>query len=146
MQVAHEPSHTAHEPQRFARSALDERVGARQSTGPAVFVQTILRSGGLPPHVHHDADEFVYVLQGALNVRVGGRYTRVARGMSAALPRGVVHQFDNVSDEPARMLVVVTTGNGARFLDALAQARGALPEEAAALAASLAQREMYVVT
>jgi quercetin dioxygenase-like cupin family protein len=113
---------------------------------PKLCVQTIEAGASIEPHVHHDADELVYVFDGELNVHLGKREAKLRAGMSAALPRGLRHAFDNVGDHPARMLVVLAHGEGGRFLDALAQAHSRLPEDAARVAALLVQREMYVVT
>jgi mannose-6-phosphate isomerase-like protein (cupin superfamily) len=112
---------------------------------PEVQVRTIDAGTSIEPHVHHDTDEFVYVLDGCLSVRLGEREATLRAGMSAALRQGLRHGFANVGDRPARMLVVLG-GHGARFLDALAEAHANLPQEAAEVAAALVEREMYVLT
>jgi quercetin dioxygenase-like cupin family protein len=139
MQIADESNESA--------AIANARPAARPPTAaPDICVQTIDAGASIAPHVHDDADELVCVLDGELSVRLGEREATLKAGMSAAFPRGLLHEFRNAGRLPARMLVVLASGQGARFLDALALARSSLPAEAANLASALVQRETYVVT
>ncbi|MEP7206957.1 MAG: cupin domain-containing protein [Casimicrobiaceae bacterium] len=110
---------------RLLEKASSEDLGG----GAAVFVQTVESRSGPPAHIHHDADEFFFMLEGELDVWIGGDYARLRPGMSAVLPRGVVHRFHNPGRRPVKVLVVVSPGIGARFFDELHEARPRLPEE-----------------
>jgi len=111
----------------------------------AVYVSTLVPRGGPPPHVHHETDEFVYVLEGALDVWIGERHARLSSGMSAVLPRGIAHRFDNLTSLPVRTLSVVTPGRGARFFDDIDRARPQLPQELPKLAEIFARHDVEFV-
>jgi quercetin dioxygenase-like cupin family protein len=61
-------------------------------------------------HSHDGYDETVYGLEGTLTWTIDGVPTDVGPGEALFIPRGVVHQFDNVHDTDARALAVVTPG------------------------------------
>ncbi len=63
---------------------------------------------GPPLHLHHDADEAVYVLDGLLECRVGDRSIAVASGGVALVPRGTWHTVANVGTSAAEFLVILT--------------------------------------
>ncbi|MDR7275226.1 cupin domain-containing protein [Catenuloplanes atrovinosus] len=56
-------------------------------------------------HVHRDADEVFYLIDGDLEVRCGGDAWRAGRDSLVFLPRGVPHGFVNSTDGPARILI-----------------------------------------
>jgi mannose-6-phosphate isomerase-like protein (cupin superfamily) len=58
---------------------------------------------GPPPHVHQEADEWFYVLQGHPVVHVNDRMFTLAEGDFAHIPMGTTHWFE-VLDAPIRML------------------------------------------
>jgi quercetin dioxygenase-like cupin family protein len=62
----------------------------------------------LPWHIHPDAHEFVYQLEGTLTLEVEGQPTReVKAGEAAYVPPNVVHRGSNRSaTEPAKLHVV----------------------------------------
>ncbi len=124
-------------------NAFLEKAGSDDlGGGAAVFVQTVAPAGGPPAHFHRDTDEFFFVLEGELAVWVGGDEATLRPGMSATLPRGVVHRFDNVTERPAKVLVVVTPGSGARFFDDIDRARLQLPQDMDRLEAIVARHDI----
>jgi mannose-6-phosphate isomerase-like protein (cupin superfamily) len=60
----------------------------------------------LKEHTHADSDEFVYVLRGVGNARIGGLDEPMAPGMFVAVPRGMAHAF-TVSDKPLVFLSIL---------------------------------------
>ncbi|GAA2786782.1 cupin domain-containing protein [Kitasatospora aburaviensis] len=70
----------------------------------------------VPLHVHERMDEFVYVLEGAMEIDYDGRTHRLDTGMCALLPRGVPHAMRNASQPPARCLQVSTPGGWDQYL------------------------------
>jgi mannose-6-phosphate isomerase-like protein (cupin superfamily) len=125
---------------------LLEKAGSEDLGGAAaVFVSIVAPHSGPPLHVHRETDEFLFVLDGTIDVWIGGRHARLSSGMSAVLPRGVVHRFDNVTSLPARALAVVTPGSGARFFDDIDRARPRLPDEMPKLAAIVARHDIEFV-
>jgi mannose-6-phosphate isomerase-like protein (cupin superfamily) len=125
---------------------LVEKAGSDDlNGGAAVYVQTVMPAGGPPAHIHHDTDEFFYVLSGELDVWVDRRHVRLETGMSATLPRGVVHEFKNRGKVPAKVLTVVTPGKGGRFFDDIDEARPRLPADIDKLGAIVARHDIRFV-
>jgi mannose-6-phosphate isomerase-like protein (cupin superfamily) len=59
---------------------------------------------GPPMHVHPTAAESYEVIEGALDVCVGGKWTTIRAGESATAPAGVPHTLRNSSGEPVRIV------------------------------------------
>ena len=81
-----------------------------ESTGGSLVLLENLTApgGGPPPHLHLREDEFFYVLDGTFEIRIGDERHTVSAGGFAFVPRGTVHNFRNVTDVPARILVGFT--------------------------------------
>jgi quercetin dioxygenase-like cupin family protein len=77
------------------------------STGGALSLWESSFPGGLaaPLHVHHDAGEFFYVLEGQVSFFVGDGWFEAEAGAFVAIPRGAQHGFKIRSAE-SRMLVM----------------------------------------
>ncbi len=58
---------------------------------------------GAPLH-SHEADELIVLLEGELEVRLGGETSRVGPDHTLVIPPNVPHGFTVVGDEDARML------------------------------------------
>jgi mannose-6-phosphate isomerase-like protein (cupin superfamily) len=56
------------------------------------------------PHVHQDADEFFFVLEGRVEVLFEDSWRPLLPGQFLHVPRGTIHTFSNVTADPARML------------------------------------------
>lgn len=61
-----------------------------------------------PLHRHLDAEESFYVLDGEVEVWIDGVTTTASRGAFLVVPRGVSHGLRRVSEEPVRMLTLVS--------------------------------------
>jgi len=92
---------------------------------------------GAGPHYHRERDEFFYVLEGELVLRIGEEKQTAAAGTFAFVPRETIHGFHNASGESATVLVMHHPSGFERFLEEMQQlaARHAGAEERAALAA-----------
>jgi transcriptional regulator with XRE-family HTH domain len=55
----------------------------------------------------HEGEEFVYVLQGAVEIAVGDHINLLEEGDSLHFNSGIRHRMRNISDSRAEMLVVV---------------------------------------
>ena len=90
-------------------------------TGGRVMVteQTAPRGSGSPLHVHHNEDEWFYVLEGELTIWVEGRTVVAGPGAFVFGPRDVPHTFV-VSSERARFLLVTEPAGFEGFIRALA--------------------------
>jgi quercetin dioxygenase-like cupin family protein len=91
------------------------------ATGGRVMVteQTAPRGGGSPLHVHHNEDEWFYVLQGELTFWVAGQTVVAPAGSFVFGPRDVPHTFI-VSSDAARFLLVTAAAGFEGFIRALA--------------------------
>jgi quercetin dioxygenase-like cupin family protein len=61
-------------------------------------------------HSHDDYEETIYGLEGVLTWTVEGTTTDIGPGDVLLIPRGAVHQFDNMGSVDAKSLAVVTPG------------------------------------
>jgi mannose-6-phosphate isomerase-like protein (cupin superfamily) len=95
------------------------------SGGPSVTENYSPRGGGSPLHVHHNEDEWFYVMEGELTFWVGGEVTVAPAGSFVYGPRGIPHTFLVSSDE-ARFLLVAEPGGFEGFVRALSVPAGEL--------------------
>ena len=63
---------------------------------------------GPPLHVHQDADEALYVVEGRLEVRLGEQATTLAPGGVALVPKGTRHTLANPGPGASRILIVLS--------------------------------------
>lgn len=77
------------------------------------------RGVGSPLHVHHNEDEWFYVLEGELTICVAGETVVAGAGAFVFGPRDVPHTFV-VSSEQARFLLVTEPAGFEGFIRALA--------------------------
>lgn len=92
---------------------------------------------GAGPHYHRGRDEFFYVLQGEVVLRIGDESHAAGAGTFAFVPRETIHGFHNASTDSAILLVMHHPAGFERYLEELQQlaARHAGREEWAELAA-----------
>jgi quercetin dioxygenase-like cupin family protein len=88
-----------------------------ESTGGRVMVTENLapRGGGSPLHVHHQEDEWFYVIEGELTLWVGGEVITAPAGSFVYGPRDIPHTF-MVSSEQARFLLVTEPAGFENFV------------------------------
>jgi quercetin dioxygenase-like cupin family protein len=96
---------------------------AMSDTGLAGYELLSLRLDIVPggkdsaPH-RHDADLFIYVLQGSIEVELDGRKTTYGAGTMFHEPRNVLHSLlrNTSADQPASALAVFVIKSGREFL------------------------------
>jgi quercetin dioxygenase-like cupin family protein len=71
---------------------------------------------GPPPHIHRDADESFYILEGTFDFSLDGRPFSAGAGSFVQLPRGVVHTHSAGGGTPARALVIQSPAGVERFI------------------------------
>ncbi|GAC1461151.1 MAG: hypothetical protein PVSMB10_18440 [Pseudarthrobacter sp.] len=93
---------------------------------------------GAAPHYHRERDEFFYVLDGEVVLRLGEESRLVGAGTFAFVPRDTIHGFHNAGSSPATLLVMHHPAGFERYLEEVQQlaARQGTGEEWATLAAS----------
>jgi quercetin 2,3-dioxygenase len=75
-----------------------------------VFRQTIAPHSGPPAHMHHGADEFIYIESGTFKVKLGDQVIDAPAKSFVFVPRDTAHTFTNAGTEPGTLLVGVTPG------------------------------------
>jgi quercetin dioxygenase-like cupin family protein len=98
---------------------LDDKVGNGKAT---MFEMTVPEKAKVPAAHHHlDVDEIVYGLEGTLTMTVDGATQEVKSGDTVFVPRGTVHQFQNLHPGDARVLSVLTPGSiGTAYFEEMA--------------------------
>lgn len=62
---------------------------------------------GIPPHVHENEDEVFKVIEGEMELTVGGKTTILKAGDLAFGPRGIPHSWKIVGDSNAKVILSV---------------------------------------
>ena len=90
---------------------------ASEDTGGAYSMveETSPPQGGPPPHIHHDVDETLYVVEGEVEVLLGGGTTRASAGSLAYVPKGTLHTFKNIGTSPSRVVAIISPGGFEKF-------------------------------
>jgi quercetin dioxygenase-like cupin family protein len=98
------------------------KQSAQQSNGLiSVIEQTAQPGAGSPLHQCGKEDKLIYVLEGTFAIQLGDEIMHAPVGSTAAIPRGVAHNFKNIGPEPGKVLVVLTPGGHEYFLQELSQ-------------------------
>jgi mannose-6-phosphate isomerase-like protein (cupin superfamily) len=87
-------------------------IDSEHTGGRFSLVEHLLapRSIAAPMHVHGREDEFSFVLEGRVSVRLGEDEHVAEVGDLVFKPRGQWHTFWNAEDEPARLLELISPG------------------------------------
>ena len=62
----------------------------------------------VPPHIHPDQDEYLYILEGKLDFMLGGGEAQATPGDLVRLAMGIPHGIFNKSDQTAKVLFWVS--------------------------------------
>jgi quercetin dioxygenase-like cupin family protein len=82
------------------------KVSTQDSRGGLfVMEHTNQRKGGPPLHVHHNEDEWFYVLEGDYLLQVGSQRHRLKAGDSIYGPRDIPHTWAFVGNTPGRLML-----------------------------------------
>jgi quercetin dioxygenase-like cupin family protein len=96
--------------------ASSETTGGRV----AVIDHLAPQGAGSPLHVHHNEDEWFYVVDGDLDFWIGGQRFTASAGSFVYGPRDIPHTF-TVTSPQARFLLVAEPAGFEGFMRALAQ-------------------------
>ena len=97
-------------------------VRSEQSGGGFALVEHPIapRTLAAPLHTHEHEDEYTYVLNGEVGIQIGDEVTYAGPGELVAKPRGIAHAFWNRTDEPARVLEIISPGGFEQYFAELA--------------------------
>jgi quercetin dioxygenase-like cupin family protein len=108
---------------------LSFKVRGEQTNDALTALENVIPPGQGPPlHTHANEDESWYVIEGELRFKLAGDVRRAPAGSFVFVPRGTPHCFQNVSDAPARILVMFTPAGMEHFFDRFAALRTPDPE------------------
>lgn len=93
-------------------SATTYKVGTKDTNGGLfVFQHENSKKGGPPLHLHHNEEEWFYVLQGDYIAQVGSERFQLKAGDSLLGPREVPHTWAFVGNTPGRLLIAFAPAN-----------------------------------
>jgi len=85
--------------------SVQHKLTGEQTGGAYYIFESVFNPGvGNGLHVHSREDEFAYVLEGALEVRLQDHTRVLDAGGLAHLPKGIPHALRNPLDTPSRYL------------------------------------------
>ena len=100
------------EPHTLGVSSTAFKVVTGDSRGGLFIMEHSNRKkGGVPRHLHHNEDEWFYVLEGDYIAEIGGKRVRLKAGDSILGPREIPHAWAFVGDTPGRMLIAFAPAN-----------------------------------
>jgi len=95
-------------------SSTSFKVLTRESSG-ALFLfehrNNTGKKGGPPRHLHHNEDEWFYVIEGQYIAEIGSTRMELKPGDSILGPREVPHVWAFVGDTPGRLLIAFAPAN-----------------------------------
>lgn len=93
------------------------KVGAADTDGQYELFEIEASCGpGVPPHRHPWAEAY-YLLEGALDVRVGGKVIHLLPGASITVPPNAPHTMEVTSPKAKFLAFSLTAGTGRLFQD-----------------------------
>ena len=89
---------------------IDFLLEAADTNGAAAMFEFTVPAGAKTPlpHYHEHYDETIYGLSGVLTFTVDGKVTDINPGETWFIPRGTVHGFDNLKQNDAKGLTIIT--------------------------------------
>lgn len=102
------------------------------------------RALGAPVHTHRNEDEYSYVLEGRVEVQLGGDVIEAGPGDLVFKPRGVAHTFWNAGDEPARLLEIISPAGFENYFRELAPLLAATDRDDAAIGDVVSRYELDI--
>ena len=108
-------------------SVIQVKAGEATGNGQITVLQYMAPPGlASPLHIHHDADEAWFILEGELTY-VSGEWSEVASpGTFVLVRRGTPHRYTVTGQGAARYLELFTVGGKEQFFAELAQTRDRL--------------------
>lgn len=97
----------------FKGQPILEAAVSGDDTRQAVIAMMEFAPGGTNARHTHFGDCYATVVEGAIELRIEGQAPRsFSAGQAYHVPRGLVHEMQNVGQAPARMVVTFVTDKG----------------------------------
>ena len=113
----------------FGSGVIDVKASALDTNGGLCVTETIdVEKGGPARHLHHEQEEWFYVVEGEYVIEVGEERYELGPGDSVLAPREVAHVWAHVGDGRGRLIgALQPAGQIEAFFDELATL-GSTPE------------------
>lgn len=98
-------------------------ISQQTNSGYYLFEFEFDPESGNSIHVHRYEDELVYVLEGAIEIRLDTQKLRAVTGGVAHLPKQIPHALYNPLKTPSRYLAMAIPGGMESFFDELSAAQ-----------------------
>lgn len=109
----------AHDPMDWNGDEIQVLLDKKGSGGDlGMFTVKTKGPGGPGRHVHDDAGEAFYVLEGEAEFLSDGKLFTLRKGESAFVPRGTEHTFRITDKDGGKILVIVAPGGFEGFFEA----------------------------
>lgn len=106
----------------FGLKPIDFKVSSEDSGGGLFVVENgSSQPGGPPRHLHHDQEEWFYVLAGEYVIEVGESAYHLFPGDSILAPRGVPHGWASLVENGRILVVFQPAGQMEAFFEATSQ-------------------------
>ena len=107
----------------FGSRVIDLKVSAQDTNGGLSVTEIIdIQKGGPARHLHHEQEEWFYVLQGEYVIEVGDERYELGPGDSVLAPRKVAHAWAHLGEGRGRLIAALQpAGEIEEFLDELAK-------------------------
>lgn len=113
-------------------SVIEFKVTPNDHDGTLIIENVFHAPGGPPRHLHHEQDEWFYIVEGDFVMQVGQERFNLRPGDSLLAPRRVPHVWAHVGDGRGRILIsFLPAGQMEAFFRVVTQANAMPPQDAA---------------
>ena len=115
----------------FTSTVIDIKVSTLDTDGGLSVAEiTSFHKGGPAQHLHHEQDEWFYVVEGEYVIEVGEERYELGPGDSVLAPRKVAHVWAHVGEGTGRVIAALQpAGEIEAFFDDLAKLSGSPERE-----------------
>jgi quercetin dioxygenase-like cupin family protein len=110
----------------FGSRVIDFKVSSLDTNGDLFIIElTDDRKGGPPRHLHHEQEEWFYVIESEYIIEIGDERYKLGPGDSILAPRNVPHAWAHVGEGIGKQLIVFQpAGKMEAFFGELAKVAG----------------------
>jgi mannose-6-phosphate isomerase-like protein (cupin superfamily) len=97
---------------------VTHKLTSDQTTGAFYVCEAVFGpESGSPLHIHHYEDEVIYVLEGAIDIRLDNNKLHTSAGGMVHLPKKIPHALQNPLKTPLRIMVHTIPGGLEHYFD-----------------------------
>ena len=93
------------------------KLSGEDTDGAFSLLEVELTGDGPPQHIHKGEDETFYVLEGEVKFLLGETTSIAKAGSFVLVPRGTVHAWCRVAQEPAKLLAIFSPPGFEQFFN-----------------------------